>query len=518
MSLPALQTSASPPAPTSANSSHDAAAKSGGGAAFAAIISALLGETAPAKAPNGAAKDASTASQGDARGEKAPKSSDSGAIDSDLAGLVLGALPTAAQFAQQVAGTAGRAGRDSASTQTVSTRAPLWRAQTALATTASATAASATTVAGSTPLASTATALNALTTSSFANAGALETPEEVQPLASAAPAVTFSVVQNRTHLGVDSAAQTVAKDPILRAQSPANVAAQATTVQTAPATVVATAAPPSQAKAPSESRPGANRSAAATTASSAPTSSSVAASSVEPVSSASSAQNETWPQKSPNRDGSQTAAPAAPAVNVTTNGAAALTAPTTAATNGAVVSLGPITVAQLADTLATQASGLGSQATSAASAAAGTASVSAAQPMKELEIQLDPADLGAVSVKMRLSDGKLSVVMEVSKPSTLKAVEGDRAVIADRLGSSVQSLESLVIKPAAASQTTAESGSGGAGERSEGRSNAQSDAAGGGDSPSEQQSSRRDDSAGDRSRQTPSREPVAGRGFGDMVV
>jgi hypothetical protein len=106
----------------------------------------------------------------------------------------------------------------------------------------------------------------------------------------------------------------------------------------------------------------------------------------------------------------------------------------------------------------------------------------------------------------------------VSKPSTLKAVESDRAMIADRLGSSVQSLESLVIKPSAASQATTDSGSGGAGQRSEGRNHAQSDAGGGGNSQSGQQSSRRDGSAGDWSRQTPSREPVAGRGFGDMVV
>lgn len=182
----------------------------------------------------------------------------------------------------------------------------------------------------------------------------------------------------------------------------------------------------------------------------------------------------------------------------------------------AAASVGPIALGRLAETLANQAVGL-SQAAQAASAAPGTASVAGSQPVKELEIQLDPAELGAVSVKMRLSDGKLSVVMQVSKPSTLEAVEGDRDAIAARLGSAVQSLESLVIKPAATNGGTAADGAPASGQNSEGRNNAQSDArSSGGNSQSGQQSPRRDDLSA-RSSQ-PSYEPVAGRGFGDMVV
>jgi len=179
-------------------------------------------------------------------------------------------------------------------------------------------------------------------------------------------------------------------------------------------------------------------------------------------------------------------------------------------------------VGKLAAALASQAAGLSPQTATSALSAPGTASVSGAQPVKELEIQLDPADLGAVSVKMRLSDGKLSVVMQVSKPSTLTAVEGERDAIAKRLGVSGQSLESLVIRPFATDPTatnqTATDGGDASGQASEGRNNAQSDARGSAGSQNGGQDSRRQSSAGREDRQTPSYQPVAGRGFGDMRV
>jgi flagellar hook-length control protein FliK len=65
--------------------------------------------------------------------------------------------------------------------------------------------------------------------------------------------------------------------------------------------------------------------------------------------------------------------------------------------------------------------------------------------VKELEISLDPANLGAVSVKMRLANGKLSIVIGVSNSSTLAAIENERGAIAARLGSSEQPLENLAI-------------------------------------------------------------------------
>jgi len=54
---------------------------------------------------------------------------------------------------------------------------------------------------------------------------------------------------------------------------------------------------------------------------------------------------------------------------------------------------------------------------------------------------------------MRLSKGKLSVVISVSNVSTLRAIENEREAIAARLGSSQQPLETLVIRPDDAAQS-----------------------------------------------------------------
>jgi chemotaxis protein MotD len=100
-----------------------------------------------------------------------------------------------------------------------------------------------------------------------------------------------------------------------------------------------------------------------------------------------------------------------------------------------------IPLSQLADFVADQASAL----TSPNSPSVPSASAAAPQAVKELEISLDPANLGAVSVKMRLANGKLSVVIGVSNSSTLAAIENERGAIAARLGSTEQPIENLVI-------------------------------------------------------------------------
>ena len=367
--------------------------------------------------------------------------------------------------------------------------------------------------------------------------------------------MSFTVEQSRTHLGVDGAAQTLAKDPILRAQAsasltPAGTAGAASTqfdrAAPQPATAPSATAPSAaastvplgavaaqaivapagrrhratspRAKASPDLPVGASRSAAQTNATASVGHADVVTSR---VAASSSAQNETELQKRSARDSRGNAASGAPQA---TAGSAAAN-PTASVLAGAMVgaasttiSLGPVPFGRLAETLASQAAGLVSQAAASASAPAGSASVAGSQPVKELEIKLDPADLGAMSVKMRLTDGKLSVVMEVSKPSTLKAVESDRDAIAQRLGLSVQSLESLVIKPSAANAQTGADGAAASGQKPEGRENAQSDARSSGDSQSRQELSRRDGSTDRGSRQQPSYQPVAGRGFGDMLV
>jgi chemotaxis protein MotD len=102
----------------------------------------------------------------------------------------------------------------------------------------------------------------------------------------------------------------------------------------------------------------------------------------------------------------------------------------------------PVSLDQLPDFVADQASSLTSRAPSIPAGAAPMAP----QAVKELEIALDPADLGAVSLKMRLSNGKLSIVIGVASATTLSAIESERGAIADRLGSRQHPLEDLIIR------------------------------------------------------------------------
>ncbi|HEY1943940.1 MAG TPA: flagellar hook-length control protein FliK [Roseiarcus sp.] len=567
MSLPALQSSAGAQ-PTAPSHPHDAAAKSSDGEAFSAIVSAFAGEPAHASAPGSSSKNAPEETNKQSPQDDASKSPKSQSLDSDLAGLVQGALPTNGEFGQPASNSAGskkRAPSDADAAQAALGSAlasgilpgsPIWRAQADLAASAipgatprpaSASIASVSGSGAASSLAALASAAAKPAAPIFANAGALETLQE------AATPVSFTVEQSRTHLGVDGAAQTLAKDPILRAQASASLTSAGTagvartqfgSAATAPSGAAPTASPvaavgaaaaaalaaagaasagspaaspPSpRAKASPDSLAGASRSAAQTDATALAGQADGAASR---VSTSSSTQNETGSQKRSARDNPGKAASGAPqatAPSASANPAASVLA--SAMVGGGVsttISLGPVSLGRLAETLASQATGLVSQAAASASARAGSASVAGSQPVKELEIRLDPADLGAMSVKMRLSDGKLSVVMEVSKPSTLKAVESDRDSIAQRLGLSVQSLESLIIKPSAAN---AQTGAAASGQKPEGRENAQSDARNSGDSQGRQDASRRDGSADQGSRQQPSYQPVAGRGFGDMVV
>ena len=69
----------------------------------------------------------------------------------------------------------------------------------------------------------------------------------------------------------------------------------------------------------------------------------------------------------------------------------------------------------------------------------------AAQPVKVLQLDLQPAGLGSVQVTMRLADGKLSVVVGVAKPATLKAIESEGDAISTRLAAGGSTLDSFVV-------------------------------------------------------------------------
>jgi hypothetical protein len=116
----------------------------------------------------------------------------------------------------------------------------------------------------------------------------------------------------------------------------------------------------------------------------------------------------------------------------------------------------PAFIADQAQAFVSSASDSGSASTSASAAAA---TPKAAQAVKELNITLDPADLGQMTLKLRLADGKLSVTIGVVNPSTLTSIEDDRALIAARLGGADQALGDLVIQRQAGAPATQETAS-----------------------------------------------------------
>ncbi len=159
-------------------------------------------------------------------------------------------------------------------------------------------------------------------------------------------------------------------------------------------------------------------------------------------------------------------------VNNDARGGSAATSAVDAA-SGISAASAPATVA-LADLpafLAGEASSLTSaaatEAPSASSSPTTPAAARTAQAVKELKISLDPADLGEMTIKLRLADGKLSVSIAVANPSTLGTIQDDRELIAARLAGGGQTLENLVISRQAlatqgVSQTDGSDESGGA--------------------------------------------------------
>ncbi|MGD0762217.1 MAG: flagellar hook-length control protein FliK [Roseiarcus sp.] len=459
---------------TSGQASGDSAAAKASAAAGEALRRALTGRGADASSDPSA--DDSTAA---ATTSAAPNGTDA---NSPLAGLLYGALalPAAATLDASVATSAGgesAAGQGASESNTVAANdgsttsaGALWRALGGRGAVAGSDQASGGLAAAASP-----TAAQDEAGANFALAGALDAPLTLRTAANGDASLGVSAAQSRTYLGVDSAEQSEAKNSILRSQarSAANAAAAAGSATAGTVDVAAAAAASTQNESQSEKR------------------------------------------STSGHNGSPSVSAANPSADV---GPTAIVADATpglfnAGIGSSVAGSGPIAVSQLADRLAGEASGLTSQ---TASSGATSAAAVGAQTVKELQIDLEPSDLGAVSVKMRMAHGQLSVVMEVAKPSTLNAIENERDAITDRLGLSAQSLAALIIRPAATTQTSAESGSA-QDQQSGNQGNAQGDP-NQSSRGNEQQPSRGQDGAGRWSRQTAAQPSPAGRGFGDLVV
>jgi flagellar hook-length control protein FliK len=134
------------------------------------------------------------------------------------------------------------------------------------------------------------------------------------------------------------------------------------------------------------------------------------------------------------------AAPAADAVSRPSQVDANATAPNSA---------GSVQLGQLGDVIASAASELESQAADAPTTvnADGGANGARTAPVKELDVQLNPASLGAVTIQMRLTDGKLAVTIKADRPDTVKLIENERGSLSDKLQSLNFSVESVTVKP-----------------------------------------------------------------------
>ncbi len=475
---------------------RDLGGKSAGGSDFAAIVSALDGEYPQPNARAAGTKGAASAQDTRASGgksaagaqdraplsESGPKSEEPNAIDGGLAGLVYSALASPAasapsQFAPRDASAKsaaqqGASGSNSAAANALSAaEAARWRASGGRGVDGSADP----TIGGSASAALTPAAED-MATANFALSGVVDQPQTIRMLANGESSLGVGAIRSRTYLGVDSAARSEARNPFWRSQ------ARAVANATGPAGSAATGVRAAY------------------------------------YAAAASTQNETPPEKRSTSDHSESRA--ASLSDQSSGGGQAAINPSASSgvvnlgANPVTTGAGPIAVSQLPQRLAAEASAL--TATAAPTGPTPATGVASAQAVKELQIDLDPADLGAVSVKMRLTDGKLSVVMEVANPSTLKAIENERGAITDRLGSNAQSLETLVIKPTSANETSAES-SNARDQKPGSQENAQDDpnreSRGNG-----QQPSRRDGAAAQQNPQTMARQPASRRGFGDLVV
>ncbi|HEV3043857.1 MAG TPA: flagellar hook-length control protein FliK, partial [Roseiarcus sp.] len=170
----------------------------------------------------------------------------------------------------------------------------------------------------------------------------------------------------------------------------------------------------------------------------------------------------------------------------------------------------PIDLDQLADVIANQAQALTAQGANAAMGAVG------ASPVKELDVQLNPADLGSLTVKMRLSNGNLAVVIEAAKSSTARLIESERDAIVERLTSVDQPVASVVVQASDSVPTQGEN-SNASGSATSQQSDAQSNAANGSNGHAR---SSRDGEGGAQTRQNGSADDEAARRArtGDLFV
>jgi hypothetical protein len=137
-----------------------------------------------------------------------------------------------------------------------------------------------------------------------------------------------------------------------------------------------------------------------------------------------------------------------------------------------------VQISRIADFVAEAASAMDPQGGDASNLArtGNSPAAAGAGPVKELDVQLSPKSLGALSIQMRLSSGTLKVTIKAENPDTLKLVGNETGAISDKLKSLNFSVESITVKMLDIVATTgaageaAQSGTPGHGEAFQGQS------------------------------------------------
>ena len=127
------------------------------------------------------------------------------------------------------------------------------------------------------------------------------------------------------------------------------------------------------------------------------------------------------------------------------------------------------------------------------------AQASAAPPVKEIDVDLSPAGLEDVSMTMRLSGDKLSVVIRAASSQTAGSIEGARDAIADRLAAIGQPLDSLIVRQTGANADANANGDGASTDEGSTSGESQAGPSAGGQGGSSDAGSSRRDAARDRS-------------------
>jgi chemotaxis protein MotD len=87
-----------------------------------------------------------------------------------------------------------------------------------------------------------------------------------------------------------------------------------------------------------------------------------------------------------------------------------------------------------------------------------SASLSSGAPLRVLSIQLQPADLGTVTVRMSLKEDTLELQLEAANPETARLISKDREALSGLLRSAGYLIDGLSVQVTEPDRTTASAG------------------------------------------------------------